>query len=105
MNWFKRHLNWTWMLGLMFANLLWVVVLSIFLLIDPYGLAFSDVFLDGLRGLIVFLVMLFVSLWVIDKKGRRPEWVLLAWLLSPLWLLKKGDRLIDVINIRKGNKF
>lgn len=70
MNWFQRHLNWTWVL----AYLIWFV-------------------LNASESVVVEVVaavfLLIVSGWVIRRKGRRLWWLLLSWLFSPLWLKNK----------------
>jgi len=69
MNWFRRHLNWTYVL----SYLLWFVLSS--------G---SEV-----AGLVAAVFWLIVSGWIIKQKGRRLWWLLLSWFLSPLWLKNK----------------
>ena len=67
MNWFQRHLNWTWV----FAYLIWIPLNA------------SD---DAIPPIIGAIFLLVVSGWVIKQKGRSLWWVLLTPLFSPLWL-------------------
>jgi len=67
MNWFQRHLNWTWV----FVYLLWVVS-------NP-----SD---SVVASLVAAVFLLIVSGWVIKQKGRSLWWILLTIVFSPLWL-------------------
>jgi len=69
-NWFQRHLNWTWV----FAYLIWL------------PLNWSDSIIPWILGDILLLV---VSGWVIKQKGRSLWWLLLLWVFSPLWLKNK----------------
>lgn len=74
MNWFQRHLNWTWVL----VYLLWFVLNA------------SESVVAGLVAAVFWLI---VSGWVIKQKGRRLWWLLLSWLFSPLWLSNKKKKL------------
>ncbi|MFC2022374.1 hypothetical protein ACFLTR_04115 [Chloroflexota bacterium] len=67
MNWFQRHLNWTWL----FAYLIWI------------PLNYSD---DAIPPIIGAIFLLVVSGWVIKQKGRSLWWILLTIIFSPLWL-------------------
>lgn len=89
-NWFKRHLNWTWIFG---YGLLWILpplggILAV--VVSPET---TEEALYSLAGLLYFLVLLVVvlplSIWVLKKKGRSLWWLLgLGW-LTPLWLANK----------------
>jgi ribosomal protein L37AE/L43A len=86
MNWFQRHLNWTWVLS--FLPAIVVVFIAEFLV------AFSDptVSIDALTAVGKMAggtVMLIVSGWVIKQKGRSLWWILLSGWFSPLWLSNK----------------
>lgn len=70
LNWFERHLNWTWVLGWLFIPVLSVVGGEI----------------GNWVGSIFWLI---ISGWVIKQKGRRLWWLLLSWVGSPLWLKNK----------------
>ena len=74
MNWFQRHLNWTWV----FAYLIWI------------PLNYSD---DAIPPIIGAIFLLVVSGWVIKQKGRSLWWILLTIIFSPLWL--KNKRLVN----------
>lgn len=75
MNWFRRHLNWTYVL----AYLLWFVL-------NLYG---DESVIALWLSLVAAILWLVISGWVITQKGRSLWWTLLAWLLSPLWLPNK----------------
>ena len=78
-NWFQRHLNWTWVL----AYLLWFVINAY--VNDPFGIAWW-------LSLVAAIFWLIVSGWVIKQKGRSLWWLLLSWLFSPLWLKNKKKK-------------
>lgn len=71
--WFQRHLNWTWV----FAYLVWI----------PLNASSNA----GLT-IIGAVLLLFVSGWVIKRKGRRLWWILLVPVFSPLWLKNRRIR-------------
>lgn len=73
MNYFQRHLNWTWVL----AYSLWFV-LNLYA-DDSFGIAWW-------LSLAAAIFLLVVSGWVIKQKGRRLWWILLTPFFSPLWL-------------------
>ena len=74
MNWFQRHLNWTWV----FAWLIWIPLNA------------SHNIAPQIIGSIFLLV---VSGWVIKQKGRSLWWVLLTIVFSPLWLGNKKNEI------------
>ena len=71
MNWFQRHLNWTWV----FAYLIWI----------PLNLSHSITL-----WIIGDIFLLVVSGWVIKQKGRSLWWIFLTPVFSPLWLKNKS---------------
>ena len=77
MNWFQRHLNWTWVL----AYLLWFAI-NLYA-DDSFGIAWW-------LSLAAAIFLLVVSGWVIKQKGRSLWWVLLTPFFSPLWLKNKS---------------
>jgi hypothetical protein len=83
MNWFQRHLNWTFVLGWVLALVAGIVVES---RIDP---SFSDDAAGAVGRLVIFGIVLVVSALVIHRKGRSLWWLLLAGWFSPLWLANK----------------
>ena len=82
-NWFKRHLNWTWVFGWLF------VFVVCFIFGFTMGFAAPDaseeaiIFIANIFGSIFMLV---ISGWVIKQKGRSLWWILLSGIFSPLWL-------------------
>ncbi|MFC1871293.1 hypothetical protein ACFLYF_02685 [Chloroflexota bacterium] len=71
LNWFQRHLNWTWV----FTYLIWIPLNA------------SD---DAFPPIIGGIFLLLVSGWVIKQKGRSLWWILLTPFFSPLWLKNKS---------------
>jgi len=78
MNWFRRHLNWTYVL----AYLLWFVL----------NLYTDESVVAWWLSLVAAILWLVISGWVIKQKGRRLWWLLLSWVGSPLWLKNKSYR-------------
>ena len=74
MNWFQRHLNWTWV----FVYLIWL----------PLNASENVV-----ARLVTAVFLLIVSGWVIKQKGRSLWWILLTIVFSPLWLSNKNKKL------------
>jgi hypothetical protein len=86
MNWFQRHLNWTFVLS-------WLASFVAALMGgDSIEVSADGIFMNSssLLGLVVPIAVLFVpSAWVIRRKGQSLGWILLAGLLSPLGLGNK----------------
>ena len=76
-SWSLKHLNWTWVLSYMFV----VIILLVIGAEGSEGKAIANI--------LSVTILLPVSGWVIIQKGRSLWWILLAWLLSPLWLTNK----------------
>lgn len=89
LNWFYRHLNWTYILGYVVVLVLCFIAGFILGSIDPYV---ADEILDVVTYLISFIVMLPMSIWVLKRKNRSLWWLLLAGWLSPLWLRNKSNQ-------------
>jgi hypothetical protein len=93
MNWFQRHLNWTYVLTYLLAFIL------AFLPIIVVASAFPDVSVGddplssvvAIGQLVAGIIVLIVNIWVIDQKGRSFGWLLLIGWLAPLWLSNKKD--------------
>jgi len=70
MNWFKRHLNWTLLIGLFIGLLL-------------YGIAdmISWYILLRISALIGLLVL---QIWYLTRKNRSLGWLFLNWLIGGL---------------------
>lgn len=71
MNWFQKHLNWTWV----FAFWIWI----------PLNLSHSIIL-----WIIGDVLLLVISGWVIKQKGRSLWWIFLTPVFSPLWLSNKS---------------
>lgn len=74
-DWFQRHLNWTWV----FAYMIWFPLNAVPISI-PLTIAYF--------GTLIFLVV--ISGWVIKQKERSLWWLLLIPVFSPLWLKQQG---------------
>lgn len=78
--WFKKHLNWTYLI-------IWLIGGSLFGGGDT--LVETDYWL-GLIMLWLGVVVLWANaIWVIRRKGRSLWWLALVWAFSPLWLKNK----------------
>jgi hypothetical protein len=69
MNWFNRHLNWSWILATVVINVV-VVIAS-----DSYAIS-----------KFALLAIIPVTIWVLSQKGQSVWWVFLSWVAAPLWL-------------------
>ena len=88
MNTLRKHLNWTWVLAIVFYLIMaFVLGLSIGLLAPET----SDGALDVMVYVLGFAIMFPMSLWVLKMKNRSLWWVLLAGWFSPLWLSNKRN--------------
>jgi len=86
MNWFKRHLNWTYVLGYIAVFVFCFIVGFVLAVVDPYV---SDEVLDVVGYSICIIVLFPLSVWTLKMKNRSQWWLLLAGWLSPLWLSSK----------------
>ena len=86
MNWFQRHLNWTWVLCLLLTFVVAFVTGFLMAIVDPNV---SEDVADVVGWIIYLVVMLPVSGWIIKQKGRSLWWILLSGWFSPLWLGNK----------------
>lgn len=78
LNWFQRHLNWSWLLISFVASI--VIGISLGLIVafaDPYGLYISDTALDWISYFIGIAISMGVGIWVLDRKGRSFWWLLI----------------------------
>ena len=88
MNWFQRHLNWTFV----FSTFPWCV-LGIMTFFISMWISIVNINNDPLVIMLriaCFIPMLIIGGWVIKKKGRSLWWILLIGWLSPLWLGNKN---------------
>jgi len=84
MDWFKQHLNWTWVFCLLLTSL-FSLILTLFEISGDAGsnVAYWVFLVAGLGSFVFFLV---ISGWVIKQKGHSLWWILLVGWFSPLWL-------------------
>jgi len=75
-NWFRRHLNWTWI----FVYFIWFYLSAT--TSDHSPLALPSVVGSGF--------LLIISGWVIKQKGRSLWWIFLTPLFSPVWLKNRS---------------
>ncbi len=87
MNWFKRHLNLSFTLALLFTYLMCFVAGFVMAMVDSNV---SDLLLRVVTYIIFIATMVPVSVLVIRAKGRSLWWLLLVGWLSPLWLSNKN---------------
>jgi hypothetical protein len=81
MNWFRRHLNWTWVLAsLLGAPLLVLVVSFIIGWLDPYANYISDTALIWIEALISLAVSFGVGGWVLSRKKRDLLWLFILFI-------------------------
>jgi hypothetical protein len=90
MNWFERHLNWTYALSCLVALMAAATAGFVIGLTDPYYQNISEAAGRVIGELIVAVIVLTASAWVIHRKGQSLGWLLLAGWLSPLWLPNKN---------------
>lgn len=76
MNWFEKHLNWTYVL-------VYVLIIAVRFLVVAVG--GSDLFF-GIIYIVGIVFILIVSGWIIQQKGRSLWWLILFSFFSPLWL-------------------
>jgi ribosomal protein S27AE len=87
MNWFQRHLNWTFVLS--FFSM-FVLASIIGLIVGIANLKFNDKSLDAIAEIACGIVLLTVGGWVLKQKGRSLWWLLLVGWFSPVWLGNKN---------------
>ncbi len=103
MNWFQRHLNWTWVFGFLLTLVLMTVVVVVIELValivggEAAGVErlMVDQLEDAVQKLVGGVIMLVVSGWVIRQKGRSLWWLLLSGLFSPLWLENRSPKMLE----------
>jgi hypothetical protein len=69
MDWFSRHLNWTWVIGILVLNLV--------------------SFFVGDFARLILLATIPLTIWTLSQKGRSIWWIFLSWTFAPLWLPNK----------------
>ena len=90
MSWFRRHLNWTWILGCVLALVVPPVMLTFVAAVADHPASWEDVgAMAVVAELVGIIIMLVISAWVIRQKGRSQWWLLLCGCFSPLWLSNK----------------
>jgi len=88
-NWFKRHLNWTYFLGLLAIYAAFGLIL-LTLAIIPFSEVDENTSgtLIAVVGIVWFVCVCWLKVWVIARKGRSWAWNLMPilWLWIPLLL-------------------
>ena len=74
MNWFKKHLNWTFVLATVVAYII-ALILSVTVLLT--GSSVTDVTLDIMVTVIIAGLILPVGGWYLKQKGRKLWWLLI----------------------------
>jgi tetratricopeptide (TPR) repeat protein len=75
MNWFERHLNWTMVLGIVGAYLVFFIAVFTIALFD---LSVSEVALSVIGLIITLAILIPVWGWALRKKNRSLWWLLLG---------------------------
>ncbi len=83
MEWFKRHLNWAWVIFYILFLLVYICMRQPSNLPDPLPL---------IVVLMAEIIALLVGLWVLKQKNRSLWWILLQNIGSPLWLSNKSTK-------------
>ncbi len=90
-NWFNRHLNWTWFLGLVSCFVI-AIAMGIVSGLNPF---YDEGILEAIVDIYYFVVIITVSVYVIMRKNRSLAWIFLVGWFSPLWLRNKRKTDID----------
>jgi hypothetical protein len=88
MNWFQRHLNWTWLLSVVVGGFIIGFAAGIITAIyDPYGLHMVDDAVTTIISLLNLLVAFLVGGCVLRQKNRTLWWLFI--ILVPLvgWII------------------
>ncbi len=93
LNWFQKHLNWTWVLAIALTFIIGVI-LGIILVFTGAYYSMSEAEIDGWDRLINILIMVPVSLWVLHRKNRSWGWIFLSGIFAPLWLSNKREEYV-----------
>jgi len=77
MNWFQRHLNWTWVIVVLVGSFVIGLVFGLVVgLENPYALYTSYGALYWLSYLLSLLLWIIISVWVLRRKNRSLWWLL-----------------------------
>jgi len=108
MNWFERHLNWTWILSIILGL---IIVFSFEEIAKPNY--YDDILSikEFISVPLFFIWALYLSIWNLRKKGL-PMWTLMTLLLTPfagagIWLflrLPNRNLLMDDKSLRDEDK-
>ncbi|APH13057.1 hypothetical protein ASJ33_07760 [Dehalococcoides mccartyi] len=86
MSWFKKHLHWTLVIGLLIIPNVWYASLFI---TDFYGFTgdtvpdkYGFVIIQIITGLVCIIWPFILSGWVLKQKGRHLAWLLLLFIPS-----------------------
>jgi len=82
-NWFKTHLNWTYVLGHLAGFALGLALSLVLVVADP---SVSEDAAAAVSVVVWGVVLYPTSAWVLWQKYRSLCWLWLVWWGSPLWL-------------------
>lgn len=98
MNWFRKHLNWSYMIVLGFC---FFVALTIGVVIEFSAPYTPEETFDTIGYIIWLTIMIPVSIMVLKAKGRSLWWLLLIGWLSPVWLSNKRTFVDEIPDLEK----
>jgi len=87
MEWFEKHLNWTWAFSWLLMQI--ISLTSYVLTISANETSISGaiiILVSFLLSIFSIIFWLVVSGWVIKQKGESLWWILLSGWWSPVWL-------------------
>jgi hypothetical protein len=90
--WYKRHLNWAYMISWGIMILFGFISGIAFALVDPFGDISPVIAVVELVNIVIILI---ISGWVIHQKGRSLGWIFLAGIFSPVWLSNHKEGFVD----------
>ena len=88
MNWFQRHLNWTWFLGTVISAIIIGTATGILsAIVDPYGQSAAGILLYLSMYLLILLIGFFLGWWVLYHKNRTLWWFFILFVPFIGWIL------------------
>ncbi len=88
MNWFQRHLNWTWFLTVFVGSFVIGLIFGLIVgLENPYALYASYGSLYWLLYSLDVLLLIIISVWVLRRKNQSLWWLLILFLVPFIGLI------------------